>query len=125
MLVTCQPPSCHLYTLAHVWWHCVDLLCRHLQIVLVSAERAWAHAMQLKQEAQNDEAAAAKKRHTALRRLRKASTWASELARIAGKVCDNRSQVEADAYASWMAGNLLMEKESDWQRALAAYTRAR
>jgi hypothetical protein len=81
--------------------------------------------MLLKQESQQDGAAAAKKRHTALRRLRKAAFWASELCRIAGAVCDTRSAVEADAYASWMGGNVLMEKESDWQRALACYTRAK
>ncbi|WIA32643.1 hypothetical protein OEZ86_003445 [Tetradesmus obliquus] len=98
---------------------------RHLQILLVCAERAWAHAMLLKQESQQDGAAAAKKRHTALRRLRKASFWAGELSRIAGTVCDTRSAVEADAYAAWMSGNVLMETESDWQRALACYTRAK
>eukprot|EP00878_Enallax_costatus_P045359 GHUV01054566.1.p1 GENE.GHUV01054566.1~~GHUV01054566.1.p1 ORF type:complete len:103 (-),score=29.70 GHUV01054566.1:134-442(-) len=84
--------------------------------------------MQLKKEG---EAAAEgsrpdpKKRHYALRRLKKASHWASELSRICSAVCDTRSTVEADAYSSWMGGNVLMEREGDWEGTLAAYTRAR
>lgn len=84
--------------------------------------------MQLKKEG---EAAAEgtrpdpKKRHYALRRLKKASYWASELSRISNAVCDTRSTVEADAYSSWMGGNVLMEREEDWEATLAAYTRAR
>lgn len=66
-----------------------------------------------------------KKRHYALRRLKKAAYWASELSRIGSLVCDTRSAVEADAYSSWMTGNVLMEREADWEGALAAYTRAR
>ena len=95
---------------------------RHLQIVLVSAERAWAHAMQLKQDgaAVGEDGPAPRKRHYALRRLSKAAAWAAELARLAGGTCDTRSALEAEAYASWMCGNLGMEREADWQAAIAA-----
>eukprot|EP00879_Flechtneria_rotunda_P020354 GHRR01021405.1.p1 GENE.GHRR01021405.1~~GHRR01021405.1.p1 ORF type:complete len:546 (+),score=261.79 GHRR01021405.1:1195-2832(+) len=106
---------------------------RHLHIALVSAERAWAHAMQLKQDASNSTSTSndadglavdKRKRHHALRRLTKAAYWAGELSRLAHATCDTRSALEADAYSSWMTGNVWMEKETDWKRALAAYTRA-
>lgn len=41
------------------------------------------------------------------------------------EVSDTRSALEAEAYASWMGGNLLLEKESDWPKALALFTRAK
>ena len=34
-------------------------------------------------------------------------------------------QLEAEAYSLWMAGSLLLEKESDWEGALARFLRAR
>ncbi|KAF8071382.1 SRP68 [Scenedesmus sp. PABB004] len=105
---------------------------RHLHIVLVSAERAWAQAMQLKQEGEaaaggegGGATSAARKRRHALRRLTKAATWAAQLASLAGAVCDTRSALEADGYACWMAGNVLMEREADWEGAAAAYSRAK
>ena len=41
------------------------------------------------------------------------------------EVADTRSALEAEAYSAWMAGNVLLEKEADWARALALFTRAR
>lgn len=34
-------------------------------------------------------------------------------------------QLEAEAYSLWMAGSVLLEKESDWEGALARFLRAR
>lgn len=34
-------------------------------------------------------------------------------------------QLEAEAYSLWMAGSLLLEKESDWEGALARFLKAR
>jgi signal recognition particle subunit SRP68 len=51
---------------------------------LVSAERAWAHAMELKKEAANQP----RKRMHLIKRLRKASLWASQLARCDAGTAD-------------------------------------
>lgn len=34
-------------------------------------------------------------------------------------------QLEAEAYSLWMAGSVLLEKESDWEGALARFLKAR
>lgn len=96
---------------------------RHLHIPLVSAERAWAHAMELKKD--TEDKVDARKRHHSVRRFAKASYWAAELSRFASHCCDTRGALEAEAYASWMAGNVLLEKETDWEKALAHYARAK
>lgn len=44
---------------------------------------------------------------------------------LSSDVCDTRSALEANAYSCWMAGNVLLEKESDWTRAMAQFTRAK
>eukprot|EP00775_Hariotina_reticulata_P003191 gene3191-3469_t len=105
--------------------HVTDV--RHLHIILMSAERCWSQAMQLKKESEGEgqSTTAPRKRHHALRRLRKAAVWAAELARFAAACCDTRSALEAEAYSSWMAGNVLMEREADWEKVLATYSRAR
>jgi signal recognition particle subunit SRP68 len=96
---------------------------RHLHIPLLSAERAWAHAMELKKE--TEDRVDSRKRHHSIRRFAKAAFWAAELACFAAATADTRSALEADAYSSWMTGNLLLEKESDWHKALGAYLRAK
>jgi hypothetical protein len=96
--------------------------------VLVSAERAWAQANALKQEAEAEGdggAPAPAIRRRALRRLRKAAAWAGQLARLAGAVADARGATEAGAYAAWMSGNALMEGEAAWEAARAAFGRAK
>lgn len=96
---------------------------RHLHVPLVSAERAWAMAMDLKK--QNERSVDLRRKQHAVRRLRKASVWASELARFAAARCDQRSALEAEAYATWMAACVLQEKEGAWEAALAKYGRCR
>ena len=54
-----------------------------------------------------------------------AQVHAAELLRLANERCDARTCLEADAYASWMGGNVLLEKESDWEGALGRFLRAR
>lgn len=98
-------------------------LCRFLHVPLVSAERAWAHAMDLKNQIeQNMEPA---KRHYLVRRLTKAVAHAAELVQLTAERCDARSNLEAEAYSAWMAGTLLLEKETDWEGALSRFLRAR
>jgi hypothetical protein len=53
---------------------------RWLMIPLMSAERAWAQAMEIKKE--NEDRPLPHKRHHSIRRLTKAAAWAAELARF-------------------------------------------
>ncbi|PNW81938.1 hypothetical protein CHLRE_06g267100v5 [Chlamydomonas reinhardtii] len=101
---------------------------RHLQVPLFSAERAWSQAMELKKEAEVRGSAGAadpRKRQHLIRRLSKAVLWATELARFAAERADTRGALEAEAYCSWMAGQLMLERESDWEAALAKFSRAK
>ncbi|KAK9814357.1 hypothetical protein WJX72_004470 [[Myrmecia] bisecta] len=95
---------------------------RYLEIPLVNAERAWAYAMELKNQV--EEKPDPRKRLHLIRRLAKAARWAGELARVAAQRCDVRTCLEAEAYLAWMSGNVLLEKEVDWETALAKYLRA-
>eukprot|EP00887_Chlorella_sp_A99_P002852 scaffold6.g2852.t1 len=108
---------------------------RHIHIPLVQAERAWAHAMELKNQARHyrlssgvahvEQEMEPQKRHHLISLLSKAAAHAAELVRLASQRCDARTQLEAEAYSSWMAGSMLLEKESDWEQALARFVRAR
>lgn len=90
---------------------------RLLQIPLVAAERAWAYAMDIKNEIEQSQAPY-KRRHM-IKRLSKAHVHAKELASLVGaRSLDARAAVEADAYLHWMAGTLYLEKGRDWQVAL-------
>ncbi|KAK9825392.1 hypothetical protein WJX81_008451 [Elliptochloris bilobata] len=93
----------------------------HLMIPLVCAERCWAQAMELK--SQQEEQPDPRKRQHQVRRLAKAARWASELASLADARCDMRSALEVDAYAAWLQGCHLQEKE-DWAAALVKLARA-
>ena len=90
----------------------------------MNAERAWAHAQELKAVVAQARPDAAAKQHHAVKRLCKAAAWAAQLAQLAGSRADARTALEAEAYSSWMAGNVLLEKETDWAGAVAAFLRA-
>ena len=64
------------------------------------------------------------KRSHLIRRLSKAASHASELSALTAACCDDRTSLEAEAYSLWMTGNLLLEKETDWERALASFIKA-
>ena len=65
------------------------------------------------------------KRHHLLRRLSKAVAHASELVRLTSARCDDRSNIEAEAYSAWISGTFLLEKETNWEGALSAFVRCR
>jgi len=71
---------------------------RHLHIPLIEAERAWAYAMHDKQAAPEEP----RKRHHAIRRLRKATTHAKAFAELVTECrrCDARTELEATAYVA-------------------------
>lgn len=85
----------------------------------MQSERAWARAMERKEDDGNLRA----KFHS-VRRLRKAVTWAEELVKVCNACADNRTQLEAEAYLAWMRGNELFERES-WTAAQAPLLQAK
>eukprot|EP00002_Diphylleia_rotans_P040491 TRINITY_DN9605_c0_g1_i1.p1 TRINITY_DN9605_c0_g1~~TRINITY_DN9605_c0_g1_i1.p1 ORF type:complete len:608 (+),score=127.60 TRINITY_DN9605_c0_g1_i1:44-1867(+) len=92
-----------------------DYLC----VPLVNAERAWSYAMQLKQ----GKPTPAQRRHL-VRKLAKASHWSGMLEHLAQERGDDQTNLEAQAYASWMRGNLYLEKKL-YQEARMNYVKAR
>jgi len=88
----------------------------------VSAERAWAYAMDIKNEIEQDNAP--NKRNHMIRRLAKACVHANEVLEIAKACCDTRSQFEAEAYSAWMCGTLHLERGKDWGKALSHFHHA-
>lgn len=95
---------------------------KHLQVPLVTAERAWAYYMQLKFEANSDP----RKKFHMVRRLRKAAKHADQLAGVCGasdKV-DARTKLETEGYAAWLAGTLYFET-GRWAEAQAKLLQAR
>ncbi|CAI5989823.1 unnamed protein product [Closterium sp. NIES-64] len=104
---------------------------RHLHIPLFSAERAWAYAMELKQaiseagSAAAAQAAFARKRAHLLRRLARAARWADGFSHLCAARADSKTALEAEAYASYMWGTVLMERETDFDAALQKFSRAR
>ena len=75
---------------------------------LINAERAWSYAMQLKSDLNQD---SARKRLHLLKRLKKAAVWSKELVRVCNSKADAHTQLEAEAYSSWMHGNMYLEQE--------------
>lgn len=97
---------------------CVDP--RHLLLPLMNAERAWAFAMHLKRACAGE----ARPRHHMLARLAKAARWANELQSLCAERGDQRTSLEAEAYAAWISANHMIERES-WAPALRCIFRAR
>ena len=89
---------------------------RYLLVSLVSAERDWAHAMELRELADSSKHSGRVKHHM-LRRLSKASVWARIFMHICSKVATSQTALEAKAYHDYICGVLALEKE-EWQEAL-------
>jgi signal recognition particle subunit SRP68 len=88
---------------------------RHLLVPLLMAERAWAYAMQLKLDAE-DGVPCSVRRHMC-RRLAKATKFARELEQLCTSAADERTCLEATAYAEWMVGIYSLEREQ-WMEAM-------
>lgn len=95
--------------------------CRFLTIPLYCAERAWAYAMALKRENVVFEP---RLRFRLLHRLNKAAKWATGLAKLCADCGDQRTVLEAEAYAGFMVGNLHLERER-WAQALSNFKRTK
>ncbi|TKR70780.1 hypothetical protein L596_022758 [Steinernema carpocapsae] len=89
---------------------------RFFDVVLFEAERCWAYAMALKQEAEND--AESRKKFHKIRKLRKAVKHATQLEALA-KQCDRAdaaTKLESQAYTAWIKGSLAFESHK-WSEA--------
>ncbi|KAJ8963661.1 hypothetical protein NQ314_005452 [Rhamnusium bicolor] len=87
---------------------------RFLHIPLVLAERCWAYAMQLRQEANTEP----RKKFHLVQKLRKACVYAMQLDELCKQDrCDARTRLEAQAYVAWIQGSLQFELQL-WQQAV-------
>ena len=89
---------------------------RFLLVSLVSAERDWAHAMELRELSDSSKHSGRVKHHM-MRRLSKAGVWARIFMHICGKVATSQTALEAKAYHDYICGVLALENE-EWHDAL-------
>lgn len=90
----------------------------------MSAERAWAYAMDIKNEIEQSKAPS--KRHHMIRRMAKAVSHANSLSKLVSKRCkDTRSSLEAEAYVHWITGTMHLEKGTNFDKALMNFEHAK
>ncbi|GJQ83650.1 Srp68 [Trypoxylus dichotomus] len=86
---------------------------RYLHVPLVLAERNWAYAMQLRQEANTEP----RKKFHLIQKMRKACAYALQLEELCKlERCDARTKLESQAYVAWMHGSLHFELQL-WEKA--------
>lgn len=95
---------------------------RFLHILLYLAERAWSYAMAIKQAS---DGANSRQHFHLLGRLSKAVKWADLFSRACAEKANPRTSLEATAYASYMKGCYLVEREENWDIALKNFRSAR
>lgn len=81
-----------------------------MELILVMAERAWAHAMALKESTEP------RAKFHSNRRLGKAAKWSLHLLNLCNAKADERTKLEAESYHALFVGNILVEKEN-WKSA--------
>lgn len=109
-----------VHTLASVGGDPAAVKMEHLLLLLLNAERAWAFAMQVKQDAASNQHMPSYQRAHLLRRLRRAAVWATRLQGLVGEASGHvtkRTSLEVAAYAGWMAAGVDVEQEQ-WEAAL-------
>ena len=95
---------------------------RYLQVLLMNSERAWSYSRELK--AENEAYDLPRKYFHKKKRLAKASQWAEKLHALCVECADDRTALEAQAYASWMKATYLLEC-STWETSLTHFAVAR
>ncbi|MCO5580616.1 hypothetical protein L7F22_034486 [Adiantum nelumboides] len=95
---------------------------RFLHILLYSAERAWSYAMAIKQTANGPNS---RQRFHLVGRLSKAVKWADSFSHACAEKADTKTSLEATAYAAYMKGSYLVEREQQWDSALRNFESAR
>eukprot|EP00250_Pteridium_aquilinum_P008462 c17965_g1_i2 orf=336-2180(+) len=95
---------------------------RFLHILLYLAERAWSYAMAVKQTANGPNA---RQRFHLIGRLSKAAKWADLFSRACAEKADPKTSFEATAYAAYMKGSYLLEREQQLDIASTNFQNAR
>ncbi|RCH81735.1 signal recognition particle subunit srp68 [Rhizopus stolonifer] len=96
---------------------------RYLQLYVFEAERAWAYAMELKQESTNS--METRQKHHLIKRLRRSSQHALKLVELCEKqTVDSKTVFDVKAYAVLMKGYLFFEQQK-WKEALDQLIEAR
>eukprot|EP01138_Halocafeteria_seosinensis_P007273 gb/GECG01007436.1/.p1 GENE.gb/GECG01007436.1/~~gb/GECG01007436.1/.p1 ORF type:complete len:193 (+),score=23.68 gb/GECG01007436.1/:1-579(+) len=92
---------------------------RHLELLLFNAERAWAYALQLKND-NGQEGMPPRAHHHMMKRLRKAFSWAETLRSIAHETATPETILEAEGYVSYLYGVIAIEEEA-WVDAAGSF----
>lgn len=95
---------------------------RYLELPLYQAERAWAFAMEMKEDMEAL-GQVTRTRYHVNRRLAKAVKWGQQLLLWCNQVADSSTRLEAEAYACWISGVHLLEKQQ-WKTALEQFMRS-
>jgi len=96
---------------------------RVLELLIICAEREWAHAMQLKEEVGDDKLS--HKKHHVRSKFRRAIKWAGNLERVAKQESvDPATLLEAKAYMNWITANLHFELQ-DWEMGKEYYEQSK
>ncbi|CAO3698053.1 unnamed protein product [Rhizopus microsporus] len=96
---------------------------RYLQLYVYETERAWAYAMELKQESANS--METRQRHHLVKRLKRAAQHASFLYDLCEQqTVDSKTVFDVKAYAALMKGYLLFEQQQ-WKGAIDQFVEAR
>jgi len=83
---------------------------RFVELLVVNAERSWAHAVTLKSEyALGESDSRGKIRHRFIKKFYRAVFWAAQLVELANRACDEQTIFEAEAYHLWLSGLALTE----------------
>ena len=95
---------------------------RFLQILVLQAERAWAHGITLKSEYSMGEAKAPGRiRHRYMRKYFRAARASKEAKHLAERFCDEQTVLEASAYHLWLLA-LALTENGQYEEALTAIT---
>ncbi|OBZ86209.1 Signal recognition particle subunit SRP68 [Choanephora cucurbitarum] len=96
---------------------------RYLHLFVYESERAWAFAMELKHASTNS--IDTRPQHHLIKRLKRASQYAEQLHQhCQQQSVDDRTLLDAKAYASSMKGYLLFEQQQ-WKEALDLFIQSR
>ncbi|XP_045111416.1 LOW QUALITY PROTEIN: signal recognition particle subunit SRP68-like [Portunus trituberculatus] len=98
---------------------------RFLYIPLMTVERYWAYAMQLKEESSQD----TRKKFSMRNKLRKAASYVAAFERLVeeSEQCDARTQLEVQGYSAWLQGTVLFELAEwigKWDRPVEYFNKA-
>ena len=97
---------------------------RTLLVPLTQSERAWAYAMEMKDLTNVKKRKSDLKQHV-LRRLRKAASYATELAQFCSQLGSEQTALEGDAYANYIGGTYAIEQGKDYVVAVTKLSRAK